>query len=140
MSVRLVIDGIDELRRALRNAPAEVAREGGVYTMRRGTEAANEIRTIYGRHRRTGRMQDGVVVTPLATNRFGAGVLVTSKSKEASIIENGTQIRRTGSGANRGAAPPVHGFIPPMVRARRALNNDLADILRRLGLEVINVD
>ena len=67
---------------------------------------------------------------------YGVGVVVTNTSPHAWMFENGTQVRHTRIGANRGAMPPGHVFIPEAERQRRQMFGAFKDMLEREGLVV----
>jgi hypothetical protein len=52
------------------------------------------------------------------------------------MFENGTMVRHTRIGANRGAMPPGHVFVPTAIRHRAAMYRNLRDMLEREGLLV----
>ena len=140
MSAQLTLHGVEELREALRNLPAELAGEAGHLVLGAANGAAVDVRANYGRHRRTGDLQDKVTVAPLATGALTAGAKVTSGSRLATIFEYGTQARHyvtvAGHTHRTGRMPPFHAFVPPVVRARRRMQQDLIDLLTRHGLQV----
>ncbi len=133
---QLVIDGLDELRAALRRLPEELAAQASRIVMANANAAAFEIKTGYASHRISGDLQDKVQVEHVAMGRGGAGSRVTNSSKIANIFENGTMVRHTARGYNRGASPPGHVFIPAITRWRRRMYEELAALLVRNGLEV----
>lgn len=133
---RLVLDGLADLRAALRNLPTELAGEASHIVQGAANSAAVAIRSGYAAHVRTGRLQDAVTVDSMPTGAYGAGVIVKNTSKLAFIFENGTQARHTALGANRGSMPPGHVFIPAVIRQRRKMYDALKALLERKGLLV----
>jgi len=133
---RLKFDGLAEFRAALRQLPAELAGEASHDVESAANSAAVAIRVGYGAHRRTGTLQESVVVEHLSAGPFGAGSMVKVTAPHAHLFENGTQARHTSIGANRGSMPPGHVFIPAVVRARRAMYERLKALLVRNGLMV----
>lgn len=140
MSVALKLEGFDELRAALRALPAELAGEAIAIVEKNAIDMMTEVRAVYRLHRRTGRLEGGVVVRRLSKSRFGAGIEVRSTAPHAYIVENGTQARHTSLGANRGSmpdsAPPAHVFIPAAIRHRRTMREQLKALVERKGLIV----
>jgi hypothetical protein len=133
---RLVFDGLAELREQLRSLPADMTGEASNIIDATANGAAVEIRTAYGGHRVTGRLQDGVVVTHVDKGKYSAGAIVKNTAKHAGIFENGTQARHTDLGANRGSMPPGHVFVPIVIRKRREMYGKLQAMLERMGLTV----
>lgn len=125
--------GLAELKAQLRALPAELAGEGGHLVEARANGAAVTIRTGYPA--RSGDLRDQVEVEHTAS-RFGARSIVRNRSRHAEPFENGSEARHTAIGANRGRMPPNHLFTQEIIRARRAMYGDLADLLRRHGLTV----
>jgi hypothetical protein len=135
-SNRLVFTGLSELRAELRALPAALTGEASSLVQGAATSAAAAIQTAYGAHRRSGNLQDHVVVETRAAGQFGAAMIVKATAKHAGLFENGSQARHTAIGANRGSMPPGHVFVPEIIRARRAMWGALADLLTRHGLRV----
>jgi len=115
---RFVFEGLAELKEQLRNLPADLAGEGGHLVEARGNGAAATIKGGYPTRARS--LADRLTVTH-TRSRFGARSVVKNTAKEASWFENGTQVRHTKLGANRGAMPANHLFTRTMIRERRAL-------------------
>lgn len=140
MSATLTIQGLDAFREALRNLPAELTAEANSIVQGAATAAAAGARANYGRHRRTGDLENKVTVKPRAQGPLSASYQVKSGSRLAFIFEHGTQVRHyVTSGGRRhltGKMPPFHAFVPPVLTARRAMNQSLIDLLRRHGLVV----
>lgn len=126
--------GLDELREALRNLPAELTGEASRIVQAAANGAAAQIKAAYPR--RTGNLGDGVTVETISGGQFTAGAIVKNTSKHAFIFENGTQARHTAIGANRGSMPPGHAFVPAIIRKRRWMDEQHIDLLRRHGLTV----
>lgn len=135
MATRFEWSGLDELKAALRRLPAELAQEGGDIVVRRATEAKEEIVDRYAGHRESGNLESHVKVD-VDQRPTGASAVVKSTAKHAFIFEHGTQVRRDSKGRNRGAMPAANIFVPVMIRKRRAMNEDHANLLRQKGLEV----
>lgn len=133
-SNRLRLDGIDELREALRRLPDALRGEAGHIVEAAANGAAAEIKAKYPVH--TGHLRDGVEVRPSEVSHFGAGAIVVNRAKHAFIFENGTQARHNAIGANRGSMPPGHVFVPIVIRKRRQMYEQLKDLLTRHGFQV----
>lgn len=131
---RLVLDGMAELRAALRALPAELASEAGRIIEGEANAAVSEMRQQYPV--RTGRLMQGTVVSRVDRGKFAAGAIVKNTAKHAHLFEFGTQTRQNAIGANRGAMPPGNVFVPAMIRARRRMYRALAALLERNGLTV----
>ncbi len=117
---RFVFDGLEEFRAQLRALPAELAAEA-------------EIDAAYPE--RAGALRKGLTVKH-ETSAFGATAIVRNTAPHAEEFENGTQARHTALGANRGAMPPGHVFVPIITRHRRAMYQALGAMLTRVGFVV----
>ena len=131
---RLVFDGLDELRAALRRLPEELAGEAQHEVEGAANGAAADIKRAYPV--RTGRLRDGVTVTHMHQGKYHAGAIVKNRAPHAALFEYGTQARHTSIGANRGVMPPGNVFVPPIIRARHRMYQRLAEMLKRHGLVV----
>lgn len=137
MSVKLEMQGLAELRTALRNLPEDLAREGDVIVLAHAEDAARQIQTAYPEGP-TGNLKRGVVVERNRSKFYTQG-LVKSRAKHAWIFENGTDVRRTSKGANRGRMPQADEtkrFIPKVVRLRARMVKQLVELVRRAGFQV----
>ncbi len=132
---RLKFDGLQELKKSLRDLPFQLHGEAENEVDAEANQAALEIRQAY--KIRSGALVQGVVVERVERSRFFAGRRVVSKSPLAMIYENGSQVRHTALGWNRGRMPPAHVFIPAMIRHRKEMYERLRDVMRRHGLKVI---
>ena len=140
MSASIKFTGLTELRTALRNLPEELAGEASHIVEGAANGAAAQIKRVYPIGK-TGNLVAGVTVEH-ASQKVAAGAIVKSKSPHSHLWERGSQTRRTGKGANRGrmpAAPESEKMIPIVVRARRRMYADLANLLRRVGFQVDGV-
>lgn len=131
---RFVWEGLAELRAELRNLPATLAGEASHEVIGAANGAAADIKAAYPV--RTGNLRDHLTVEALPTTGATAGALVKNTARHALLFEHGTQARHTDIGANRGAMPAGHVFVPRVIRARRRMYQALADLLRRQGLQV----
>ena len=116
MSAKLRLGGFAELAEQLRNLPADLAQEAGGIVTHHAENAAAQVSAEYHRHDRTGNLSSHVRVDRVTVSGAGASARVRSTARHAIMFENGTQVRHTGSGANRGAMPPFHAFVPVVVR------------------------
>lgn len=134
-SVRL--DGLAELRAALRQLPEELADEANTIVLSNAEHAGREIEAGYPVGP-TGNLR-GRVSTVTSRSRLSAGALVQSRAPHAYIFEKGTQVRHARNGANRGrmpAASPSQAFIPKAIRARKKMEAELVELVRRAGFTV----
>jgi bacteriophage HK97-gp10 putative tail-component len=137
---RLVMVGLEEFKRQLRQLPEELASEADTIVQAHATEAQAAIQRAYPEGP-TGNLRRGVTRTR-ESSRFGSRAIVRSRAKHASLYEYGTKPRRNSRGANRGTmpvAPESSRMIPIIVRKRRAMVAALIDLVRRAGLKVDGV-
>lgn len=138
MSAAVVLEGMAEFREALKNLPDDLVAEAGHIVEGAANGAAADIRGGYPVA--SGNLRDGVTATRQdGSARIAATSVVKSGSPHASIFENGTKTRTTKAGANRGRMPKPEEslrMIPKVIRARRRMQDDLVDMLRRQGFEV----
>lgn len=133
MSATVRWNGLDELLEQLRNLPADLTAEAGHIIEASANAAAVQVRSGYGSHRRTGKLQESVVVDVLASGEFGVVRRLRATAKHAHLVEYGTQARHTAIGANRGSMPPAHIFVPAVLRNRRQMYEALKDLVLRHG-------
>lgn len=132
---RFEFDGMEEFRAWLRDLPEHLRDDGAVLVESRGDEAFDTIHAKYTAHKHSGNLANHLR-QEVESSKFGVSVLIRSTAKHGAIFENGTQIRKTKSGANRGAMPAANIFIPTMQSKRRLLFEDLINLLRSNDLEV----
>jgi hypothetical protein len=142
---RFVFDGIDELREALRNLPAELAAEAAGYVTDNAEAAVADVRRVYEAHVDSGNLVSRLFIST-SSSAFGAGALVRNTAKHAWLFENGSQARHwtgpRGTGKSTGemwgktAQPPSHTFIRSMMKHRKHMYEQLRAMLERHGLEV----
>ena len=132
---RLTWDGMEELKAALRSLPEELSQEGGDIVVEHATEAGEDVRAHYAAAAVTGNLEKHVKVV-IESRTAGASVVVKSTAKHAIIYENGSKMRKTKDGRNRGMMPPAKVFVPTMIRERREMLVELAELLKTKGLEV----
>jgi hypothetical protein len=131
---RFVWEGLAELKEGLRRLPDELKGDASNRALGAANGAAVEIRRGYEQTAES--LAQAVVVERDAPGPFAAGAKVVTRHKLAWLFENGTQVRHTAFGANRGAMRPQHVFVPPIMRARIRFYQELMDLLRRKGLLV----
>lgn len=140
MSAELRIDGLEELERAIRRLPEDLADDAQAIIDRHATTAAARIRAGYPRV--TGNLADGVEAI---SGRIGgrgrtfAGALVSSSAPHVHIYEYGTAPRRTKQGWNRGVMPANPTFVPIMIEERRMVYIEIAAMMETHGLWVTGV-
>jgi hypothetical protein len=146
MPNRLRIDGIRELEAALRALPIELRDEAAGVVQAHASAAEGAIRAAYpigpARYFKKldyryggGELRKGLQ-SASETSRFGTRIRLKNTAKHAWIFENGTELRHTDLGRNRGRMPAGKVFIPIVIRERRAMVDDLVAIVERAGLRV----
>ncbi len=140
-----VFEGLDELREALQNLPAELTDEASAIVFDAGNAAADTVRAIYERHEVTGHLANAVSVSAQTTGEYGAGVVIKVADPIAWLYDNGSQARHYitkakgvthETGKMWGGTPPTHAFSGTMARGRRAMWGQLKDLLVSHGLVV----
>ena len=135
---RVELQGLAELRAALRQLPADLAREAGAIVTAHAEEAGRAVREGYPEGP-TGNLRHRVTVDAQQAGLFSAAAIVRSRAPHAQLWERGTKARRTDRGWNRGRMPqPPAGerAIPKFSRARAKMRAALIDLVRRAGFEV----
>jgi len=127
----LVWDGLAELRAEILALPEACTGEAARLVEGAANAVTVDIAAAYPW--RTGDLRKKTTVAPLATRGLVVGMVVKNTSKLATIFENGSQARHTSIGANRGSMPPGHVFVPRIVKARRALTQQLKEMVARHG-------
>jgi hypothetical protein len=130
---RFTWPGLEEIKAQLRALPVELVGEGGHIVEGRGNGAAATIKAGYPS--RTHELIEKLEVE-FTASAFGARSVIRNTSRHAAAFENGSEVRHTALGWNRGRMPPNHLFTQTIIRARRAMYEDLADLLERKGLRV----
>lgn len=133
MPTEMRLDGLDEFSDELKRLPDDLSDEGGAIAVRRAEAAEAAIAAKYPR--RTG---DLASHTRVQVERSGhkTEATVINDHRLAWIFELGTQARHTSIGANRGAMPAGHVFLPITQRAQREKEDEIAAMLREKGLTV----
>lgn len=134
MSTKFVFEGLEELKKALQALPDELTDEAREIVRTAATDAAEDIKAAYPV--RTGNLRSHVFVTQFDRGRLSTGFVVKNTAKHANIFESGSQARHTAIGANRGAMPPGHVFVPRVIRYRRRMWAGLKAMLVAYGLVV----
>ena len=136
-NVRLQMDGLSELRAALRRLPEELTAEADAIIQAQAGYAQQQIVAAYPQGP-TGNLKHGVTVNK-ESSRFGVRAIVRSRARHSHLFEFGTAPRRTKKGANRGSmpkAPESERMIPIVVRRRRAMVQALIELVRKAGFSV----
>lgn len=133
-SVSLRMEGLKELRQALRDLPEHLRDEARDIVLNRAETARAAVDAAYPE--RTGRLKRGLTLKT-EYSAFGVSVLLRNRAPHAHLFEYGTQARHTSIGANRGSMPARPTFIPIVSRQRRAMYEELIELLRREGLTVM---
>lgn len=137
---KLVFNGMSEFRALLRHLPEDLTSEASHIVEGTANGAAYEIKRGYPDT--SGRLIGGVQVSHFEKGKVAAGAIVKSAAKHAHLFEFGTRQRRTNTGANRGVMPKAAesaAMIPKVIRARKRMYSQLADMLRRVGFRVEGV-
>lgn len=138
MPVQVHWSGLQEEIRAIESLAAQHLGEASHIVDGEANASAVEIRTAYGEHRFTGRLQDGVTVEDAPHVALEVAKRVRSSSPLAFIFEHGTVARHTAIGADRGAAPAGNVFIPVMIRGRRRIDAAVAAMMLRSGAKRVS--
>lgn len=134
MSASVRWEGLEELREELKHLPQDLADDASDIVVGAAQAAVNEIVDAYPE--RTGNLRRHVYVALRAAGRFSAAAIVKNTAKHAWLFENGSQARHTALGANRGAMPAGHVFLPIVIRWRRIMYEQLKSLLVRHGAVV----
>lgn len=137
MSTKLQLNGLAELRSALRNLPDELKADAQRIVTDAANGAAVAIRRGYPVV--SGKLRDGIDVAQVESSRGGVTAKVTSRARHSHLFENGTGQRRAANGANRGRmpkAPTNEAMIPVVIRQRRTMVTRLIDLVKRAGFVV----
>jgi len=137
----LVIQGLDDFKRALASLPAELKGESTAIVLDAAHAAAADIVAEYPE--KTGNLRKGVRVTVEAIGPHGVAAKVRSTAAHGWLYEHGSQARYYITKKNgrrhvtgRMPEPPRPVFIPAMIRHRRAMYARVAEIMRAHGLTV----
>lgn len=141
MASKFIWNGLVEAQAELTRFPAELRTEAGALVERTAQEAAAAIRTAYPAVTGTSLRDRVVVQRASGSGLFRILATVKNTSPLASIFEDGTEARhyitkKRGVVHLTGRIPPLHVFIPRIIRARRMLQLRLAGALERHGFLV----
>lgn len=134
MSASVKWDGLAQLREDLRRMPADLTADATVIMNRRVDAAESAIKAGYPD--RTGDLKDHVKRVVNNAGQFGVRITLTNTSKLAFIFEHGTMARHTALGANRGIMPAGNVFVPPIVKERTLMYEELKALLEKTGARV----
>lgn len=140
MSATIRWTGLQEFREAMRQLPQTLTGEAHAIVVAHAEYAAGEVQRGYPKGP-TGNLRKRVTME-VNTSRFSAGARVRSRAPHASIYENGTKVRRTDRGFNRGAMPEppsANKMIPKVIRHRARMVRALMAMCERNGLIVRTV-
>jgi hypothetical protein len=135
-SNKLTLIGLEELKHELAKLPDELVGEGSAIVTTAATGARDEIAANYQGHSRSGGLANGLELRTRDTGGKSVGLVVRNRAKDAHLFEDGTQARHNNLGANRGSMPAAHAFVPPIIRHRREMYQQLKALLERKGLTV----
>jgi len=134
--VTIKLDGLDDLRAALRNLPEDLAHDAAQIVQQAAESTGSDLKEHYPV--RSGNLRRGVRVT-IESNKAGVSGLVRSSAKHASIFERGTGQRHTNAGWNRGRMPTPPAderLIPRAIRYRQKMVGQLIALVKSYGAEV----
>lgn len=137
MASRLTMDGLDELRAELRGIPEKLTTRAGDIVVSHASAAKMEIELGYPVGP-TGNLRRRVSLSR-TQSKVSARAKLTSRAPHAHLVEDGTNVRRTRKGWNRGRmpqAPDVQRMIPKAIRARRRMVDELVVMVKDAGFEV----
>jgi hypothetical protein len=130
-------EGLDELRAALRNLPAELTAEASQIIDTTADTAMSAMLAEYP----AGQLRDRLTRKTLTMGTFGTGVQIKNASGWAWAWEHGTKLRHRiksggSTGAEWGGSTPPHTFVRNMTQPRRAMFDQFKALLERAGLRV----
>lgn len=132
MPARVRIDGLTELRAALRSLPSELRDKAEPIVTEAADRSFDAIVAAYppGSSLARGMRKE------TASSAFGAAARLRQGAKLGFIYEFGTEIRHTDEGWSRGRMPAGKVFVPTVVRERRAMVLELVTFVESYGLKV----
>jgi hypothetical protein len=137
----LTIEGLTELRAALRTLPEHLATRAGEIVLTHAQEAAQRMDAQYAQHDWTGNLRRSLSVTSENNYlRFGARAVVRNRAPHAWWAEHGTQLRKDKHGVNRGAMPPLKIFIPIAEATRRQMYSVLIRMVENAGIKITKTE
>lgn len=145
MPSKFNFQGMDKFREALRDLPYQLRGEARNIVESAASAAMAEMEQKYpislGQKRRGrfvpgGALRKGLRITYHTDSEFGAWATVRNIAPHASLFENGTELRKTAKGYERGQTKPGRVFIPTAIKHRRKMNRALMAMMERHGLKV----
>jgi len=136
MSVRVLLQGHNELRNALQALPAALNREARAIVEHAAFETARQARAAT--HDRSGKLDQGITVRTTNTATT-VTARVRSGARHAAMWEYGSRPhRRTNRGANRGQMPDHSGagLINASMHERAIMHAQLVALVRNAGFTV----
>lgn len=133
MSAKFVLDGVAEMRIALRKLPYDLTDDTQEMIEHHAQRAVSRLSGAYPH--RTGDLGTGIEVRT-RPRQLVAGALVVNPDPHAHLFEHGTQARHNRIGANRGAMPAGNVFVPIIMDERRQLYAEIVDLLGTVGITV----
>jgi len=131
----LTWSGLDELKAALRQLPAELTGQAAKIVQAAANRAEADARLNYPVV--TGNLRDGMgQIERDDSANYGYRITVINRAPHAWIYEYGTQARHRGLKTWR-PMPAGHVFVPAIERNRRWMYDQFRDLLRDQGLGVI---
>lgn len=127
------MEGLTELREALKQLPADLTQEAAVIVWAHAEAAKQEIQAKYPVN--TGNLA-GSMTIDRRTAVYTASALLKNRARHAYIYEHGSEMRYTDTGVSRGKMPPGRVFIPIAIRHRTIMTHALIDLVRRAGFQV----
>jgi hypothetical protein len=131
--------GLAEFKRDLQALPPTVASEANAILLTAAEAAKDRVYATYPRGA-TGRLRRGLIVVPSRSSRLLAGAKVKSRAGYAHLYEDGTAVRQTKQGYNRGAAPAHPTFKPITDAGRRQALYDVIGLLYAHGAARVTGD
>lgn len=125
-------EGLEELKAALRQLPAELAGEASHIVEGTANGAIVDMRAEYP----PGELRDKLYQSTLSTGPFGVGIEIRNASGWSWHWDHGTQMRHWINGKNTGQLRPHHTFGRVMAQSRRRMYGQLQQLLERHGLRV----
>lgn len=131
---------LEELHQWMRIIPEELTGEASHIMEDAANGAAVAVKQVYGQHRVTGKLQNGVSVSHFFKGKFIAYAIVKSASPIAWLFDNGSQARHWASGKSTGTmwgkTPPTHIFVKTAIHFRRRGYEACKELLVRKGFQV----
>jgi hypothetical protein len=137
VAVKIEMQGLAELRAALRQLPEHLTEEASGIVHKHARTAEQRIVQNYPQGP-TGNLRRRVG-TEHSKSRMTASSRVRSRAPHSHLFENGTNVRRNAKGANRGRMPEASDaqkMVPAVIRQRRQMVEELKDMVRREGFKV----